>query len=366
MNNFVEKSNVYFMGMSNFAIKEEPEFMTTKTNFFHGEELASSLHEIYDSLKVTGWQGEHASSNLTKIDHIAYAYLNGFYIPCTERLVFAGQIDLMNDPIPEKCGLIVFEDKKPIFVHVQKAVPPRGVVAFGGHTPLSVTYLYNEDSKHFDKSLSTFTRYVSVAPNGAVIPCVMPQYQQIGKESKMFSAMCRDAAFCVNTNADARFVWHVQTSKDVIGNNGTKIKLGVSEEHVKSLFYAREAPLSAAGRLRPILHWVNSHQRRLEKGIDINIREHLRGIDKFEMGDFGFNITNPNKEFAKEHRVRRNKTYKVSSVAIKEKKETKTDVVKEVLAPTIEPVRIIEPIKAKQHWLMAAWDGLLNLVWRKK
>lgn len=75
-----------------------------------------------------------------------------------------------------------------------------------------------------------------------------------------------------------------------------KATFGVYKEEVKSLFYARDLPLSQTGRRRPILHWVAAHRRRMKEGIEVNVKKHLRGINKFEMGGTTFEITRPYKQ----------------------------------------------------------------------
>jgi hypothetical protein len=93
---------------------------------------------------------------------------------------------------------------------------------------------------------------------------------------------------------DRRFIWNVETVEPILNHSGpTPMIMGVSPEHVKSLFYARDLPLTETGRKRPILHWVRAHERRLKSGIEIDIAKHLRGITGFSMHGFDFKITRP-------------------------------------------------------------------------
>jgi hypothetical protein len=105
-------------------------------------------------------------------------------------------------------------------------------------------------------------------------------------------------ALSMNAWSDSRYLWHATTTEDI--GYGTKMplrfRLGLSKEHIKSLFYARTLPITETGRKRPILHWVRAHQRRIKEGIDIDVTAHLRGIYKFEMDGLNFEITQPNKE----------------------------------------------------------------------
>jgi hypothetical protein len=104
----------------------------------------------------------------------------------------------------------------------------------------------------------------------------------------------RFAAAALQTVPDFRFLWTVETAERVLGNDQTTpIRLGVTVDVVRSLFYARTAPMSEAGRRRPILHWVQAHQRRTRLGTSVDIAKHMRGVTEFEMGGFPFRITEP-------------------------------------------------------------------------
>lgn len=87
---------------------------------------------------------------------------------------------------------------------------------------------------------------------------------------------------------DRRHLWNV------VANEGkAKATFGVHPEQIKSLFYARDLPMTETGRKRPILHWVNAHKRRIEKGYEVDIDKHLRGINEFVYQGTKFTITQP-------------------------------------------------------------------------
>jgi len=68
----------------------------------------------------------------------------------------------------------------------------------------------------------------------------------------------------------------------------------VDYEQIKSLLYARDAPVTQTGRLKYIRHWVRSHQRRVENGTELTrIPRHLRGVDTIQIGTTIFRIINP-------------------------------------------------------------------------
>lgn len=94
-----------------------------------------------------------------------------------------------------------------------------------------------------------------------------------------------------SAHIDKDRLWLVQAE----GQREASATFGVRVEQIKSLFYARDLPLTAAGRRRPILHWVDAHNRRLKNGTDVVIPAHLKGIEQFTMGDTIFRICSPSK-----------------------------------------------------------------------
>lgn len=87
---------------------------------------------------------------------------------------------------------------------------------------------------------------------------------------------------------DRRYLWNVTANEGI-----AKATFGVYPEQIKSLFYAREMPMTETGRKRPILHWVAAHNRRIKSGIDVDIDTHLRGINEFVYQGTKFTITRP-------------------------------------------------------------------------
>ncbi len=96
------------------------------------------------------------------------------------------------------------------------------------------------------------------------------------------------ASCALNAWSDRKHLWNV-TAKE----HEAKATFGVYPEQIKSLFYAREMPMTETGRKRPILHWVAAHQRRIKKGIDIDIEKYLRGVNEFVYQGTKFIITRP-------------------------------------------------------------------------
>lgn len=106
--------------------------------------------------------------------------------------------------------------------------------------------------------------------------------------SRSVDYYCVWASVTIQTYQDRRFLWNVQAQDGV-----AKSTFGVYPEQIQSLFYARDLPETGTGRKRPILHWVNSHQRRMKSGTEVDIEKYLRGTHEFVMNGTKFKITNP-------------------------------------------------------------------------
>lgn len=159
---------------------------------------------------------------------------------------------------------------------------PRGVVLRIPCRPvayyrLSIFYPQNSGG------MEGFTTYVGVLANGKSIGV------RNCESASTHEAICTGT---VSLYADSRYVWNVQC---VVDRGLTRATFGVYQDQIKSLFYARQTPRTKAQRLRPILHWVRAHTRRMQSGVDINIDKHLRGIDAFYMDGTEFRITRPRK-----------------------------------------------------------------------
>lgn len=97
-----------------------------------------------------------------------------------------------------------------------------------------------------------------------------------------------EVSACITSYQDRKYLWNVVANEGI-----AKTTFGVYPEEIKSLFYAREMPMTETGSKRPILHWVAAHMRRIKYGIDIDIEKHLRGINEFIYNGTKFTITRP-------------------------------------------------------------------------
>jgi hypothetical protein len=278
----------------------EKEFLLVGDDLILSEELTNKLYEFYLALITTGWVG---TKGLGSVADVGEAYRNGFYYPCVERVVLTGQVDLVNDYLPEYAGLVITDvEGEHHFASMRQVKLLYGFAAPIAGTTYIGTWFYRGHVDRADRKKvgadamkTTSFPFVVSKLNGKILPC---RWLQRGEDAtnrvaSIGAAFAVDAAATINAWSDRRHLWNVETEEPIISRMATPFRLGVSEEHVKSLFYAREAPLTESGRKRPILHWVRAHQRRLKAGVDIDVRKHMRGIIEFEMDGFPFRITSP-------------------------------------------------------------------------
>ena len=150
-----------------------------------------------------------------------------------------------------------------------------------------------------DSKISGERRYFTVKPNGEVVSCFaqtnnvkgsLPGVRQsmVQTEPEILHQTQQWASLTLQFLSDKRFCWSITAQEEK-----AKAELGCMYEEIKSLLYARNLPLTATGRKRPILHLVRAHKRRLEKGIDIDIKEFLRGTRQVEMNGTKFTVNPP-------------------------------------------------------------------------
>lgn len=279
------------------------EFMRIGSNVVESEDLTNKLYEFYLALISTGWVGAEKGYGAGSIADIGHAYQQGFYYPCVERVVLTSQIDIDNDGLPEYAGFIddASASEGMMFHAARRAAIPRGWASPLRGTSYLGTLFYrlHVEGKH-KKELGTDPLQLQTWPSvvdhltGRVIAAIANGRQHTGFGAMSLQSTAVWVAITLNAWADRLHLWNIETSEPVISKDWrTPLRLGVSEEHVKSLFYARETPVTETGRKRPILHWVQAHQRRLQAGIDVDVRRHMRGVIEFEMAGFPFRITNP-------------------------------------------------------------------------
>lgn len=239
----------------------------------------------------------------------------GAYFPPEDRCVLYTEIDLINDGLPKEASwgynptesyegkvkddLLYGEYFRFGYLrHIEKAPPGilniQGLKYFGKNK----IYKFLSFSATQNNGLHLMKSYVYIDEKGGIYDTY--SRRQDGKliilAHGTFNSM-GDVSDIGWTSAiigfyqDRRYLWNVTANEGY-----AKATFGVYPEEVKSLFYAREMPMTETGRKRPILHWVASHQRRIKSGIDIDIEKYLRGVNEFVYQGTKFTITRPIKE----------------------------------------------------------------------
>jgi hypothetical protein len=295
----VESAKRFYLGKN----ASEPEFAHIGFDYFD-EQFVDFVYRVYLGLIVDDhWRGEQwypgEARPVSGLSDVGHLYLDGVYVPLAKRLVFSDQIDLKNFELPNAATLVRQASAEAFqFIRVKRV----GKLPIGWLAPTRGAYykLTVFTKKKLDEpNMDMWSIFVLVKPDGHVVPCVSRRHPRDGDVIAAIGFWTFAAVVTINASDDARHLWQVRTGEPLLGGNQkTPLALGCDPERIKSLFYARSLPVTETGRKRPILHWVRAHQRRLESGTDIDISKHLRGIERFEMGGFDFEITSPTKKVA--------------------------------------------------------------------
>ena len=283
------------------------QFCRIGRDILDSEELTNEVYEIFLAMipRRRGWHGRAGQSRHEfHVSDLALMYRLGPYVLCTPRVAFTRTVDIVTDGWP---GVSVtaeitelqrpHEGKREISVHLIRPIDkfPRkaGTLGHCARRYRMTEFWSVEGEPEIEHEGGT--TYFGIRKDGRVVPVLWGRRAYSKAWQHAYGTVW--PATNINQWADAKYLWLCETSEDVgIGRRPLRLRLGVSAEHIKSLFYARTLPRTETGRKRPILHWVRAHQRRLAEGIDIDIRPHLRGITEFPLDGLNFRITQPDKE----------------------------------------------------------------------
>jgi hypothetical protein len=255
-----------------------------------------------------------------KVNDKDFAFIKslGLYFSPYDRESMKGEVDLINDGLPK----IAFRSDKP-FSHGAKKVESYHLKTeylrswyLIKLTELPKPFLNHERGTVYKQIIFQATAseqawlqksYVVINQNGQIYDSFVlhPQtreeiYLPIGiftmPDGDSIETDILGVSLTIGLYQDRKYLWNVTAKENI-----AKATFGVYPEQIKSLFYARELPMTETGRKRPILHWVKAHQRRLKAGIDIDIEKHLRGINEFVYQGTKFIITRPIKECLKSY-----------------------------------------------------------------
>ena len=216
----------------------------------------------------------------------------GPHMPGKDRIVLPHTIgfDLDNDPLPERACISIPGDEGRQIGYLRRM---NGVISWRDLAALDVarmpddmpwyrvTYLFTNR-----RALRGCTVWCWIDGAGKVRIAESPGMEADDKQGN--SAMEDMISTTLQAQADRRFCW------EIAANEGfAKASLGCTAEEVKSLLYARQLPVTATGRKRPILHLVAAHRRRMKEVIDVDIKPFLRGVAEVTMDGTLFRVRAP-------------------------------------------------------------------------
>lgn len=238
------------------------------------------------------------------IDDYAPLVASGVRFPWKDRITLANRVDFLNDEMPSYAavGLVyresgLFASAITISATLSKRLPRLAkTVLYGATEVYRAAYIAGFNGltrsmagrKSSDMESVVCGGYAGLFRDGFVIGV-----NDLGKPDTFYANVL---AYAISVYNDRRYFWEVMAVEPFFSGYPAKVFFSIDEEYIKSLFYARSIPITDTGRLRPILHWVSAHKRRIKEGIDIDVRNHLRGITSFEMHNVSFKITAPFKK----------------------------------------------------------------------
>jgi hypothetical protein len=214
----------------------------------------------------------------------------GVFIPSPDRVIFNGFVD-GKDGIPaEGCcsfgadastgGCIASYHRFNYFRRI--SAPPRAF-ALSGFGPVFELVVFWPQEAGPMRAVRAYLQLISGRPR-----LLRPRGCDVLHDEADANALIATLSASLQFVADSRHTWTI-TAQDALA----RVCVGASAEAVKSVLYLRSAPLTAAGRKRPIVSLIRAHKRRIERGIDVDIRAHLRGVSTVEMDGFKFTVSPP-------------------------------------------------------------------------
>ena len=157
---------------------------------------------------------------------------------------------------------------------------PRGISVSGRiHTILSM----HKMTASPDGTSNYAKDVVAVDRNGEVLPMFAKGVIRKNLDRTKFRVSF-DAAVAKSSVRDTAMLASVAESMELM--------FPVPLDDYKKVFSTREAPLTAAGKRKAILHWVGAHLRKSPSGGSV-VKSHARGVDEFTWGGIktrvGFN-----------------------------------------------------------------------------
>lgn len=234
--------------------------------------------------------------------------VDGVYVPGSMRNYWFGSFDIDVDEVPDSCCVWTNLVSSALFEYTSvkkiNAFPHNVVCRLKDKDTayrFRTTYTAMPDKRksQFQKPL-VYVSYFAMDKSGAIYTTIDARKFRYGAYKpagiliwdKYDGSHLGPGALCLT--ADQKYLWLVETEEETaIKGIFAKMRFGIEEPMVKSLFFAREMPLTDTGRKKPILHWVSEHKRRINNKIEIDISKYLRGTTDMVMENMRFKITSP-------------------------------------------------------------------------
>lgn len=294
------------MNLQHFLARSLPE---PEESFFQSEQFPLDDEVIADiainaMLLVMNNATRSIGNGRNTIDDYAPLVAYGVRFPWRERIALAAQVDTLNDEVPKYAAIGMTRTKGRVFsqaftmaaIHHKDLPRPVRTTLRGATSTFRVSSLIGCSGLSRSMATDNSNDIETIVDGG--FAGLMQDGIAIGatESGHMSKWRANVLSYIVSLHNDRRYFWEVTAVEPFMDGFDAKAMFSVDESYIKSLFYARSIPMTASGRLRPILHWVSAHKRRLERGVDIDVRKHLRGIDAFEMHGVNFRITEPRKQ----------------------------------------------------------------------
>ena len=289
--------------MTNFTQDNLEGNPTWDTESFEND-LTTALISLYET-KLVKQKKNHPSNRLDE------SILNrvrklGVYLPNPNRIIPGDEFDIGYN-LPDRVTFSYSSEKETNSfndvlgyrhnVYLEKIERlPKGYKRLGGGQLFKIARM----SATFTGGIDGDVHYVSVDKQGIVHNCDpvfnLPHSKfggptlitQMQHEPKYMEEIRLTALVALNYETDKCNAWLIDAKEDI-----ARCIVGVDADQIKSLLYARSLPVTVTGRKRPILHLVAAHRRRMKEGIDIDISQYLRGVEKVEMNGTLFTIKPP-------------------------------------------------------------------------
>lgn len=261
----------------------ELDFIGFGKDFFESESLTNDIYSRFIELMSEGFTSHHCGQNDSHISEYGRLYKNDLYFPCSERVAFSDTYFKIPTSIYTTNLYLAGINKIMHLSAIQK--PVKGIGFIGKGQKVKITEIAH------NKEINEFVahKHYATINNGRILAaqplhlCVSPQNNAISVVS---------ISLLIGAIEDSDTLWSARITED-LGKQEASVRLGLTSEQIKSLLYARDLPITETGRKRPILHLVRAHNRRLKAGIDIDIKRHIRGVDKIRLAEMDFYIRPP-------------------------------------------------------------------------